>query len=543
MANKPNPPAKPVVVFHGAAAGDNSGSIPRVMFAVICSFAFNGVVIFGFVFASMFLSIFQLHATTDATTEVVETTVEDNSTAPNLENDEIGLDPTVQTNYNVDRIEEVSVPGPVQANEAVGIPGAPEATPTTLPPPPGVGGNIGHGAGIDDPNKIGTGAMNGLAGGLGGPKMIPGGFGGRSGATRVKMLNEGGGNAFSEAAVAAGLAFLAAHQGTDGRWSLNNFNQLGKCNCTGKATTDNDVAATAFGLLPFLGSGQTHKGGSASGNKYTKQVDIGLKYLLLKENREGEFNPNMYSQGLATMAVCEAYGLTSDPALRNPAQRALNYIIDAQSAEGGWRYARRSPGYDTSVGGWQLMALKSGQMSGLTVPPATLKRCNKWLDHAASADGGGFGYVANSLNDPRPNETPTLSAVGLLCRQYLGYGPRNPALLVGVKRLQQVGPQTNNMYMTYYATQVMHHLGGNAWEIWNPKMRDGLIAAQDTGKDAQHPHQKGSWHNAGDSISGGYGGRMMCTSMSILCLEVYYRHLPLYRRDVGGDKDVMNGNQ
>jgi hypothetical protein len=537
------PPAKPVVVFHGAGSYDDSSSVPRVLVAGIVSFVFNVVVIGGLMFASMFLNIFKVIADTGATTEVVETTVEDNSQAPNLENDEIGLDPTVQTNYNVDRIEDVSVPGPVQANEQVGIPGAPEAAPTTLPPPPGVGGNIGHGAGIDDPTKVGTGAMHGLAGGLGGPKMMPGGFGGRSGATRVKMLNEGGGNTFSEAAVAAGLLWLANHQATDGRWSLNNFNATGKCNCTGKASTDNDIASTAFGLLPFLGSGQTHRGGSASGNKYTKHVDNGLKYLLLKENREGEFHPNMYAQGIATMAVCEAYGLTSDPNLRHPAQRALNYIIDAQSAEGGWRYARRSPGYDTSVGGWQLMALKSGQMAGLTVPPATLKRCRKWLEHAASADGGQFGYVANSLNDARPtNVNPALSSVGLLCCMYLGDGPRKPSMLAGVRQLQQSGPQTNNMYMLYYATQVMHHMGGNAWEIWNPKMRDGLIAVQDNGKDPQHPHQKGSFHNATDAISGGYGGRMMCTSLSILCLEVYYRHLPLYRRDVGADKDVLRGN-
>src|SRR5262249_17103723 len=282
----------------------------------------------------------------ETTTEVVESDVERDQPAPNLENDEIGLDPTVQTNYNVDRIEDVSVPGPVNKDEQVGIPGMPEAAPTTLPPPPGVGGNIGPGAGIDDPSKFGTGAMNGLAGGfLNAPKMVPGGFGGRSGATRVKMLTEGGGNTFSEAAVAGGLKWLSEHQSTDGRWSLQNFNAAGRCNCTGKGSADNDIAATAMGLLPFLGSGQTHKGGSASGNKYTKHVDNALKYLVLKQTREGEFHPNMYAQGLATMTVCEAYALTSDPALRGPAQRGLKYIIDAQSNEGGWRYAQKSPGY------------------------------------------------------------------------------------------------------------------------------------------------------------------------------------------------------
>ena len=31
---------------------------------------------------------------------------------------------------------------------------------------------------------------------------------------------------------------------------------------------------------------------------------------------------------------------------------------------------------------------------------------------------------------------------------------------------------------------------------------------------------------------------MMSTSLALLTLEVYYRHLPLYRRDMGGDKQM-----
>ena len=36
----------------------------------------------------------------------------------------------------------------------------------------------------------------------------------------------------------------------------------------------------------------------------------------------------------------------------------------------------------------------------------------------------------------------------------------------------------------------------------------------------------GSW--TPDGVWGGYGGRVYSTAMAALCLEVYYRYLPLY---------------
>ena len=59
------------------------------------------------------------------------------------------------------------------------------------------------------------------------------------------------------------------------------------------------------------------------------------------------------------MALCEAYGMTQDRELREPAQKAIDFIIKSQDpSRGGWRY-RPQEGSDTSVTGWQLMALKS----------------------------------------------------------------------------------------------------------------------------------------------------------------------------------------
>jgi hypothetical protein len=525
------------VIRHSPVAGPGAGMVTvwRVLPAALLSLVVHAVLLSLFLFVTVSGSA----APVTPETAVIETKVEDNPQDKNLENEDLGNDPEILTNYNNPRIETVSVPGPVNPNEAVGIVGAPEGLPMTIPPPPGFGGNTGQGGGIDDPNKLGKGNLFGTAGGMGGPKMGPGGFGGRSGATREQMVREGGGNSRSEAAVARGLKWFSLHQAPDGHWSLDGFPQHGKCNCTGLGQT-NDVAGTAFGLLPLLGAGETHKG-TGKNHLYAKNVERGLKWLVAHENKDGDFGAGLYAQGLATIAICEAYGLTSDPQLKGPAQKALDYIAHAQREAGGWDYGPKGQQWDTSVGGWQLMALKSGQMAGLNVSKETLDRCKRWLDAAAGApDGSAYGYRS-------AGNTPAMSAVGVLCRQYLGWGPRNLGIVKGVENLNKTPPgATSHMYYYYYATQVMHHAGGEAWRAWNegtdaqgkklhPGMRDALIDKQDQGTDAKHSHQRGSWSPQGDVI-GSHGGRVMVTSLSLLTLEVYYRHLPLYRRDMGGDK-------
>ncbi|HZY85126.1 MAG TPA: hypothetical protein VFE78_09870, partial [Gemmataceae bacterium] len=99
-----------------------------------------------------------------------------------------------------------------------------------------------------------------------------------------------------------------------------------------------------------------------------------------------------------------------------------------------------------------------------------------------------------------------------------------------VERLKAYPPgKTGNLYYEYYATQVMHHMGAESWQFWNlgphgkNGIRDTRIAKQDTGAVARHKHQRGSWPPEKE------GGRMMSTSLSLLCLEVYYRHPRLYR--------------
>ena len=95
---------------------------------------------------------------------------------------------------------------------------------------------------------------------------------------------------------------------------------------------------------------------------------------------------------MAALALCEASAMTGDPWLSRPMRRALAYTVNAQNlASGGWRYKPNERG-DTSQLGWQLMALKSAQMAGLSVSTPVMEGANKWLKSCAKGQGGTFSY-------------------------------------------------------------------------------------------------------------------------------------------------------
>ena len=338
------------------------------------------------------------------------------------------------------------------------------------------------------------------------------GLEGSGAAERSRLVREAGGTEGSEAAVKRALLWLKRHQNNDGSWSF--FHLAGQCPCPGHGEmAQARIGATAMALLPFLGAGNTHREGN-----YQKEVNSGLYFLLSQQQSNGalwEQEGNMYSHGMASIVLCEAYAMTKDNALRKPAQASLDFIAWAQDPiGGGWRYNPRIEPGDTSVVGWQLMALKSGHMAGLYVNPQTIAGAIKFLNSVQSDGGSAYGYMA-------PGKANGTTAIGLLCRMYLGWKHENPALIRGVQRLSKSGPSDVNLYFNYYATQVMRHYEGNPWEKWNKKMRDSLVQEQ-----AKSGHTEGSWYMGREYTD--KGGRLYCTAMATMILEVYYRHMPIY---------------
>jgi hypothetical protein len=352
-----------------------------------------------------------------------------------------------------------------------------------------------------------------------------GGYGGRKNAGQLAMT--GGGGKDTEDAVDRALKWFIAHQMPDGGWSFD-IKQCpscqGKCSHSGEGKRQDRCAATAMALLPFFGRGYTHKEGP-----YKAQLEAGIAFLAgLAMKGEGNASKagggGVYSQGLAGICLSESYAMTQDGRLQMPAQYVLNYIMDWQDpAGGGWGYGFKTAG-DTSIVGWQLMALKSGNMAYLEVNPATIKNAIKFLDSVEEDSGAYYGYRT-------PGKGPGTTAVGLLCRMYLGWKKDNPALQRGVEFLAKTGPKPD-LYYSYYGTQIMHHIEGDVWQAWNTKMKKMLLDAQ-----AKEGHEAGSWYTG---VEGGHGahvaGRLYCTSLATMILEVYYRHLPIYRGQATDDE-------
>lgn len=351
---------------------------------------------------------------------------------------------------------------------------------------------------------------------------------GRTLEKKESLLKLFGGTKQTEDAVGRGLGWLSRQQQTDGRWELHR----GYDN-PGRENLRTDTGATALALLSFLGAGYTHQDG-----KYKEVVGKGLKWLRKVQKPDGNLHDweelgrqtAFYAHGQGTIALCEAYALTHDETLMEPTRKALQFIYDSQNEHGGWQYQPGAVG-DLSVTGWQVMAMQSARMAGIEVPDDVLARVSVFLNTVSSEQGSRYRYKAA---DPVSGSSPAMTAEGLLCRQYLGWPKDHPGLQNGVAWLleEQNLPRwtegRRNVYYWYYATQVMHHMEGTEWDRWNAALRDQIISNQ-----VKSGKLGGSWHpskpQGDDHEYGEAGGRLYVTCLSILTLEVYYRHLPLYR--------------
>ncbi len=248
----------------------------------------------------------------------------------------------------------------------------------------------------------------------------------------------------------------------------------------------------------------------------------------LKDNQEsdgdlrGEGGGNMYAHGICSIALCEAYALTRDPDLRQPAQRAIDFIVQSQNNGGGCRYDPGQQG-DMSVVGWQIMGAQVGpdgvsRRAGEDARPGeeVPRQRRRTRARPCRYDMARYAY------QPGTGITEVMTAEAMLCRQYTGWKRTEPAMGT---RSAGCSPTTCRPRATTTSTtgtdgtQMMHHYGGEPWKKWNGQVRDLLVASQ------VRAHRVGRQLEPCRPL-GDAGRAYLHHFASLLTLEVYYRHLP-----------------
>ncbi len=334
---------------------------------------------------------------------------------------------------------------------------------------------------------------------------------------REHVLQQRGGSDETEEAVRRALSWLARYQSADGHWGGDEFDET--CRCGGASEYDVDAALTGLSLLCFLGAGHTH----LQSGPYQVTVQRALYWLLEQQKPNGDlrFGETMYSHGIATIALCEALGMTQDERLRPAAERAVAFLVAARSRRGGWRYEPGQAG-DTSVTGWQVMALRSAEAAGLNPPKVAYDNARKWMGRVDSRRTPGIYRY-----QPGKRPSPSMTAEGMFIQQLLGVGRDETRMRVSAAYVGQHPPKWSrrkvNTYYWYYATLALFHRQGQDWETWNETLRTSLLSAQ-----RQEGTAAGSWDPDGEWAP--VGGRVYQTAICTLMLEVYYRYLPMYSR-------------
>jgi len=329
---------------------------------------------------------------------------------------------------------------------------------------------------------------------------------------RSTALTQNGGSWQSEAAVMRGLRWLKINQNSDGSWSQQ-FKG----------------AMTGFGLLCFLGHGET-----PISPEFGPSIQKALDWLISNgEKYDGRLNmaaafnqPGVYEHAIATYALGEYYAMTKDARVVELLKKAVGYIVDGQSPDGGWvyGYAKEGDG-DTSVTGWQIQALRAVHLTGLNIAGVDSALDKAMLDlKRVQGRNGGFGYRG-------PYEKYSLTGVGVLCT-YLWKQEIDKTVGDGIEFMMketdkdfpvEYRSDKANLYTWYYNTQACFMVGGDVWNKWNRLFQNELVKNQ---------NPDGSWpvmaaKGVGDCQTSPQGiGPFYRTNLCILMLEVYYRYMP-----------------
>ncbi|MSR61670.1 MAG: hypothetical protein EXS08_04375 [Planctomycetes bacterium] len=394
----------------------------------------------------------------------------------------------------------------------------------------------------------------------------------------------------TEEAVLEGLRWLIRHQNADGSWGVETVTS--HCSPPNKpciAVKDGqelspnyNTGLTGLALLTFLGQGisvgsKIEIVDTAMGKRHQagEVVKKGVKWLVDQQSKEQgyfsnpDFSAAMYNEALATMALCEAYGISRNRELKRPAQKAVDWLCAAQKlspdgARWGWRYFSKkflddtlakgtidqlaynelAAEVDISVTTWVVMALKSALLVGLDVPSDVLPGAVAYGEYVTGKEGL-VGYrnpyqAGEPITGPGDNyayHTATMSALGMLVRTFVRHDLDDPFLELASKQIVKDLPTVSkdklsiDYYYWYYATLALNQFdgpdsprkgSGRYWEPWNKDLVSAILGLQDSSK-GRDACARGGWLD-NDRWGSHTGYALYSTAINVLTLEVYYRY-------------------
>ncbi|MHC4914433.1 MAG: prenyltransferase/squalene oxidase repeat-containing protein [Planctomycetota bacterium] len=400
----------------------------------------------------------------------------------------------------------------------------------------------GHEDAISDIPLGGTGVTGSM--GVGGGGMA-GCFGYRDGGGRKRAIGRFGGSPATESAVEAALQWLKRHQESEGYWDVDKWeggNVVQGNLLRGARQKSQDISITGLATLAFLGAGYTHKSG-----KFKDNVHRAVNWLASKQLPSGGFgfegygkSPlngfQIYDHAIGTLALAEAYGMSRDPVLREPAQKGVDNLVKLQASYGAWQHGGTK---SMSVTGWVIMALKSAKVAGLRVDGSAFQGAHNWIQQCHDKKFQGMITYSPRVRAYWGRGYVT-TAAGAVCKQFMGVPNTDASMKANADFLLKEVPTwiadahakktCQWPYYWYYGTLAMFQMGGNHWAQWNTAMKKTLVPNQRKGGplDGSKNDVDGSWDC--DMGFGPTGGRAYTTAVNALSLEVYYRYLPMYTK-------------
>ncbi|MCC7509725.1 MAG: terpene cyclase/mutase family protein [Planctomycetes bacterium] len=366
--------------------------------------------------------------------------------------------------------------------------------------------------------------------------------------------------------IVASLEWFCDHQGPEGQWSAKDHDshtlrvraahthnlewvkpgEEAGDTCDEGFDKGSDVPWTSLVLLCFLGSGHAHTDGA-----YKTYVAKGLSYLRLKQGSNGMIGDGecscVHNHAVATMALCEAFALSADADLKPAAQKAVEYLLAAQSKESGWRYGFDDGQADTQMTGWCALAARSAQIAGLEGDFAkSWAGANKYLDSASADVQGTYrtGYMAGNAGGGSPRvrtaadwvSHPDSDAVNVTLRLLSGdkkWTPKSKELkgqtALMLKDLPVWADKKVDLAYLYFGTLGLHQMGDKKeFDAWKTPLLKALLENQRGwhAKDADTFEAVLDEFGSFDAIDAwrAWGGRVWTTAMATLCLQVVARY-------------------